>query len=358
MTAILYYITAHGYGHAVRSFQVIRTLKQRCPDAIVYVRSIVPEWLLNDSEQRVVYSRQALDVGIVQRDSLDMGLGETLVACQSLHQRRSILIQEELAFIEKHGIAVIVGDIPPLCFEIAARCGIPSVAIGNFSWSRIYRDYVSDYPQFLPLIESMEDSYRQATLALSLPYSCGMEVFPRSGVIPLVTRRSSLDKDEARKKFDLPMSATIVLLSFGGLGLARFSPEKLLQQRDFFFVGTSDKPRREKNILFLPQAQREYVDLVRACDAVISKPGYGISADIIAHRVPLLYTARGQFAEYPFLVRLLHAWATAAFISQEELIEGNLSPALQKLLEQSPNWPSVATDGAEISADRILNLIV
>ena len=144
----------------------------------VYVRSTVPEWLFEHPLYSVGQSSQALDVGIVQDDSLQMELGRTLEACKALHARIPSLIEQELAFIAKHNISLIVGDVPPLCFEIAARAGVPSVAITNFSWSGIYRGFLHALPEFLPLIEEMENFYRKTTLALTLPYSCEVEIFP------------------------------------------------------------------------------------------------------------------------------------------------------------------------------------
>ena len=71
---------------------------------------------------------------------------ETLSACQALHKRIPSLIEEELSFIKRNKIRLILGDIPPLCFEIAARSSLPSVAINNFTWDWIYRAYLSDFP--------------------------------------------------------------------------------------------------------------------------------------------------------------------------------------------------------------------
>ena len=73
MSSILYYITGHGYGHAVRSSQVIGSLKKTSPDLQIHVRTMAPEWLFLD---RAFQSRQAIDVGILQKDSLDMDLEE------------------------------------------------------------------------------------------------------------------------------------------------------------------------------------------------------------------------------------------------------------------------------------------
>ena len=354
MSSILYYITGHGYGHAVRANQVICRLQQTSPDFKIYVRSTAPEWLF---QGRIFLSRQAIDVGIVQRDSLDMDLDGTLQACQALHRNLTGLIKEETDFVKKHQIRLIVGDIPPICFEIAARAGIDSIGIGNFTWSRIYRAYIRNHPAFISLIEAMENFYRNATLALTLPYPCGMEVFLQREPIPWITRTSSLTKEQARRAFHLPQSATIVLLSFGGLGLNRMPWTRLKELGEFFFVTTGETTQETDNVRFLPEAQRKYEDLVRAVDVVVTKPGYGIVADVISHQVRTLYTNRGEFAEYPHLVQALEECATAEFIPQDQLLSGNIRPYLTRLLNKDHRWPAMRLDGAEAAATKILRLI-
>jgi UDP:flavonoid glycosyltransferase YjiC (YdhE family) len=357
LSSLLYYITGHGYGHAVRSCQVIWNLKERCPELTVHVRSTVPEWLFEHPLYRVQQSSRALDVGIVQDDSLQMELGATLDACKNLHSRIPLLVEQELAFITKHNISLIIGDVPPLCFEVAARAGIPSVAITNFSWSGIYRGFLHEIPEFLPLVEEMENFYRKTTLALTLPYSCEIEIFPARKMIPFITRSSALDPREARERFGIPNLATVVLLSFGGHGLRRLDLDRLMQQKEFFFIGTGDTLRNEPNLLILPNAQRSYVDLVRAADVIVSKPGYGIVADVIRHQVPLLYTDRGDFAEYPYLVKALEDCATADFIPQADLTAANLTPYLNRLLAKEKHWPAVAINGASIAGETLLSLV-
>ena len=357
MISVAYFISGHGYGHAVRSGQVIRRLKEACPELEFHVRTTAPRRFLLDLPFPVAYEERLIDAGIVQRDSLQMNIEETLHACESLHERLPALVEENLAFIEQKKIRLVLGDIPPLCFEIASQASLPSVAIGNFRWDWVYRAYLPSFPSFLPLIREMESFYRKATLALSLPFSCDMEIFPNQKSIPLITRTSSLDKREARRRFGLPATAIVVLISFGGFGLERIRWERLKQMEDFFFVTTGPAFKAEKNILILPDAQPHYEDLVRAADVVVSKPGYGIVSDIIAHRVRLLYTSRGDFPEYPFLVEMLNHWATSEFISQEELLRGNMGVYLKTLLDKQPNWPEVPLNGAEAAAEKILGLL-
>jgi glycosyl transferase family 1 len=356
LTAIAFYITGHGFGHAVRSYQVIRALRKAVPEWQIHVRTTAPEWLFQDASASVAYHQVKLDIGIIQKDSLAMELTETLGACRELHEQAPSLIQTELAFLRQHRIALIASDIPPLAFEVAAQAMIPSIAITNFSWSWIYRAYLEQYPAFLPLIEEMESFYRKATLAMTLPYPCDLSVFPSREAIPWITRASSLSKPKARARFGLPRSATIVLFSFGGLGLERLPWKTLERLRDYHFIGTGKGPRREGNVSVLPEMQRDYCDLLRAADVIIAKPGYGIVADIIAHQVPVLYLERDDFPESPYLVQALNKLATAEFLPVHDLLSGNIEPQLARLLTRDRHWPAIALNGAQIAAERIIAL--
>jgi hypothetical protein len=357
LSSILYYITGHGFGHAVRSHQVIRALRAARPELRVCVRTTAPQWLFANPPGAVEYSQQAVDVGIKQQDSLAMDLDETLRACRALLAEAPAIIEREVAFVKANNIRLILGDIPPLCFEIAARAALPSMSITNFTWDVIYAEYASGHPGFRAAAARMSDWYSRATLALMLPYPCDMSMFPVSEAIPWVARTSSITKRQARTKFALPETATVVLTSFGGLGLERLPWKKLNRLRDFFFVATGDRHSREGNLLILPDTQSQYEDLIRAADAIITKPGYGIVADVIAQRLPILYTDRGEFAEYPRLVEALCDCATAEYIPQHDLLAGNVEPYLTRLLSKDAHWPAVRLDGAKIAAKKILALL-
>ena len=341
----------------MRSHQVIRALASSRPDLRLYVRTTAPEWLFHNAPAPVHHSRQAIDVGIVQQDGLRMDLRKTLAACQKIYDDSENIIEREKAFVREHGISLIIGDTPPICFEIAARAGIPSISITNFTWDVIYRAYLKGYPGFRSLVDRMAAFYQRTTLALTLPYPCDPSMFPCREAIPWVTRESSLTRAQARRQFGLPENATIVLLSFGGLGLDRLPVAKLNGQCEFLFVTTGKSRKRNSNLLILPEPQSRYEDLVRAVDVIVTKPGYGIVADALAHQVPILYTDRDVFPEYPRLVEALDDCATAEFIPQDDLLTGKLDSHLQRLLSKAAHWPQIELNGAPIAAQRILSML-
>lgn len=337
----------------MRSNQVIEALKLASPKLAVHVKTTAPEWLFSP----VTYSRARIDVGVAQEDSLSMDIAATLRAWQQLRQSAPQIIAEELRYVSRNDVELILGDIPPLCFHIATQANIPSIAITNFTWDFIYRAYVKRYPSFLPLIAEMEQYYSQASLALTLPYSCALDVFPRRERIPWIARVSPLTRDEARQKFLLPRSAVIALLSFGGFGLKRLRWEELTKPSEYYFVMSGNVVKQDGNLRIVPDAQRNYADLIRAADVIITKPGYGIVADAIAHQVPVLYTDRGEFAEHPKLVEALNDCANAEFIPQTDLFAGRLAPYLSRILKQTRHPPPVALNGATVAAEKILSLL-
>ena len=98
-----------------------------------------------------------------------------------------------------------------------------------------------------------------------------------------------------------------------------------------------------------------YQDLVGAVDAVMTKPGYGITAECIANRTAIVYTDRGRFVEYPFLVDGIRKYLPNAFVSNHDLYAGRWQRALEEVFAQA--WPDVevATNGADVAAEILLS---
>jgi predicted glycosyltransferase len=96
---------------------------------------------------------------------------------------------------------------------------------------------------------------------------------------------------------------------------------------------------------------------LRGADVVVTKPGYGIVADVLSHQLPILYTDRGEFPEYPQLVQALEELATAEYIPQNALLAGDLNSYLEKILAKPRHWPVISLDGATAARDQVLALL-
>jgi hypothetical protein len=361
--AILCYVSGHGFGHAARVCEVLRALRARRPDATAVIRTPLARWFFEFNLGRdVEHSLCQLDVGAVQADSLSTDLEATRRAYAAIDADADRLVAGEVAAAAPHRPALVFADIPALACDVAARLGVPAVAMTNFSWDWIYADYARDMPAFAPLVASLRTSYGRAALLLRLPLHGDLSAFPRIRDLPLVARRATVAPGDVRARLGLPRDERVVLLSFGGIGLALPRVPQMAGVR-FVAAGgasagnTASPGCRTVNHAAMTAAGVRYEDLVGACDAVLTKPGYGIVAECIANRTPMVYTARGRFAEYDCLVAGIEAHLAHAFISNQELYAGRWAAALESVFAQPRPDATVRTDGAEAAAELLASML-
>lgn len=357
---ILAYVSGHGFGHAVRVCEVLRALRACRGDVRVVVRSPLARWFFDlNLGGEIVHGACRLDVGVVQPDSLTADLDATLRECAVVDADAERLVVAEVEAVALYRPALVLADIPALAFPIAQRLGVPGVAMTNFSWDWIYADYARDLPAFVPLVERLRDAYRRATLLLRLPLHGDLSVFPNRRDIPLVARRASLPAAVVRERLGLPAEERVVLLSFGGIGLALPEAPRL---RGVTFVSTGGAAvggEAPPGCRPLPRAELarvgvRYEDLVGAADAVLTKPGYGIVAECIANATPIVYTPRGRFAEYDCLVAGIRAHLPNAFLGSADLRAGRWAGALEAVFSAARPAAAPRIDGAEVAADELL----
>lgn len=355
MQNILFYISGHGYGHATRSIEVVKKLVASNPNLFFHIRTDAPSWLF-ESNLKHNYQLHPLktDVGVVQETSFVVNKKETLRLWQKLLQKKELIIKEEAGFARSVSAAIVLSDISPLAFDVAAEAGIRAVGLSNFSWDWIYKGYVQEFPEFTPIIHAIRASYQSADLLLRLPFSGDLSVFPVIKDIPLISRKAAGPAEAIWQKLNInkKKSPPLVLVALRPSDLALVELERLEKSKDFVFI-TSGLKRKLANSIDLPPHFVYFPELVNACDLVLSKPGYGIVSEIIANQTPLLYISRDDFAEYKALVEGLGEYAISAELPREHFFTAQWSTHLQELLQSRKAWKEVALDGAEKASDCI-----
>lgn len=361
---ILFYISGHGFGHTLRMIEVMKQLYLSRDKISCIVKTTSPKWLfdlsLNDPFDYFSFKG---DIGVIQRDSLNLDKLKTLREYAELLKIKEILVKDETQYAERNKVSVIVGDIPPIAFDISQRINIPGIAIGNFSWDWIYKDYVREFPQYQFLIEEIKNSYSKADMLLRLPFYGDMSIFSRKEDVSLIIRDSDLSKDEIIKRLGLEkyfsLKKKVVLLSFGGFYNARIDFNALNKLKDYFFLSFSKIPlKNPENIKVLPPRFIDHHHLLKVCDIVISKPGYGIVAECIANKKPLLYTSRGDFAEYPILTKGMKRYIPSLFIPRKDFHSGEWGSYLNDiLLSQKKKREEMKCSGAKEAAKKILKFL-
>ncbi len=358
MSALAVYITGHGYGHATRVAAVLKALRARLPHVRLLLRTTAPRsvfegYLGGEFE----YEPVALDCGVGELDILRSDLDGTLRAWRGFLPREEELAAREADFLRREGAHAVYFDLPPLAAEVAARAGIPSIGVSNFSWDYIFADFARHDPFFGELAERFARLYEKTTLALELPLGHELTAFPRRRRVPLVANRSHADRAEVRRQLGLQPGQRAVLVALRQARLPGLDASSLPEGTRLLAFGELEGP----GVLQLPEEwMSRFTDLLAACDAVLSKPGYGVASECIANRVPLLHLPRIDFAETEPLLEQLSRLIPQRGMTVEELETGRLGRCLEELFVLAERWQWRDTDcsGAGAVADILREYLV
>jgi L-arabinokinase len=358
MLNIAYYITPHGFGHAIRSLEVIRHLLARNAGARITVVSDIPEFLVAQCVGRSLpFRRKRLDVGMVQTDSIRFDLPGTRRALELLLRNHDALVAEEVRFLREESIQGIVSDIAFLPFYAATQVGIPGIGLGNFTWDWIYRDYARSDHSWEPIIAWIREGYRRCSLLLQLPMHGNCGSCPNIREVPLVARRAEREPRETLKLLACDPRHKHYLISFSELNLDSRALRMIEGIDNAVFFFKHPLKLSFSNGRSLDAVTLSYPDVVAAMDGVVTKPGYGIVSDCLAHAVPMVYADRGPFAEYDILVHEIKRCLTNAYLPSRDLYAGAWAGALRELAGQPRRCPQIRVDGAAVCAEAILNAL-
>ena len=362
---IVFYISGHAFGHASRCIEIINAILAAGGDARVVVRTSAARWLFDVTVRGPIEWHEVVcDTGVVQGDSLNLDEPRTIERAARFMAGLEGVATAEAAFLRQRGATLVAGDIPPLAFRAAHRAGVPSVAIGNFTWDWIYAGYPEALAGAPELVPAIRRAYSHASLALRLPMWGGFDGWRCPIVdLPFVARHSTREPGEVRARIGVPGGRRLALASFGGLGITGLPLEPLGRLDGWTVVTTAHALEAvgapPPGVRVLEDAAvygsgLRYEDLVRAADVVVTKPGYGIIAECLANDTAILYTDRGRFAEYDVLVESMPGLVPCRYLPRADLMTGRWQDGLDAVASQP--WPAARprTDGASIAARYLL----
>ena len=357
--SLAFFISGHGFGHASRQIEIINAVARRAPDARILIRSSAPQQLF-ERTLKAAYDLDPMpaDTGVVQIDSLHPDERVTVEVAREFYSTFVERAEAEAERLRTLGVHFVVADAPPLACEAAARAGIPSVVISNFTWDWIYAAYPGFAEHAPEVIPTIQRAYRNAEAAWRLPLHGGFETFRTIRDLPFVARHAKHTREETRERLRLPVGQRLALSSFGGYSAGDIDFDRLDSTGDWTVVITGNDHQtnmpRGTQFVFEPELYAlglRYEDLVAACDVVVTKPGYGIISECIANPTAMVYTARGRFAEYDVLAREMPKYLKAHYIDQESLKAGRWRAALDVALDAPAPPQRPATNGADVVAE-------
>jgi L-arabinokinase len=290
-----------------------------------------------------------LDPGAIEKDLFHIDHAATAKAVRAAISRRDELVARELPFLKEHKIQLILADIPFLAGDIAEVAAIPIIGITNFTWDWIYEPYFASHGD---LLKQIQNSYKKIPTLLKIPFGGRTDWFKGVIDIPIIASTPRRCGEEVLNLLHLDSSRPRVLISLRG----GISEQTLISAgnscRDYTFLATDPLPPHSPgNVLHFPLTRSlTFSDLLATSSIALSKLGYGIVADCLAARKPLLWPRRYGFRED----EVTHAEASRNLpmleIPHVDLFSGNWKSHLDRLVQIPVRPQSLVTNGASVAA--------
>lgn len=347
------YVTGHGYGHAIRTAQVLKALPADLP---LTIKTTVPQQLFAEElgSRPFEYIRAEYDCGCVQPDSVTILKRESLDRYAAIAARNREQLDAEAQFLADRRFGAIACDAPSFPLAAAKQAGVPGVFTSNFTWCDIYRNYVETLED-CRLVDHMAREYADASLALisELETPTAAATFPNVERVPLTARIGKRRRDELAAAVKTDCNLGLLYLGTWGLDIDWKRIESI---RSWHFVTFDPVPGELANVTLLSRDNWIYADAAASVDAMICKVGYGAVTDCIGNSTPMVHLPRRDFAEYDALVAGMDRWGGRCEASEEDFIAGRWEKALEKALTARIRPDEFRTDGAAVIASRLMQL--
>jgi len=334
MHRIAYFITPHGFGHAARASAIMAAVSETVPLVSFDIFTTVPEWFFADSfSGQFEYHKFVTDIGLVQTTPFSHDLEKTIETLDRFIPFDRALISDTADFLKHRACQLVVCDISPIGISIAAKAGIPSILIENFTWDWIYEYFANADARICRYVDFFREIYQAVdhhiqTSPVCNPQSVDLTTGP-------ISRKVGLPSVQVREKLGISQEKKIVLITTGGVRDKYPFLKNLTAKKEICFVvpGGSEHSEQQDNLILLPyRSGFNHADLVNAADAVVGKAGYSTIAEVYQAGVPFGYVPRSNFRETGKLVAFIEKEMTGLCIGDEEFKAGKWLSKVSRLL--------------------------
>ncbi|GAB4124103.1 MAG: hypothetical protein Fur0040_05740 [Sideroxydans sp.] len=344
MPHLLVDLSSHGYGHIAQTAPVVNELARRVPGLRVTVRVAAPTTYL---AQRFTcdfrHIEIALDFGMKMHDAVRVDVAASLAAYRDVHAAWETQVARAAQTMRALQPDLLLANVPYLSLAAAAQADIPAVAMCCLNWADIYRHYAPDDAASRAIHGQMLAAYRSAARFLQVQPAMPMSDLPNTQPLAPIAQCGRERRDELMTRAG--QAKRLVLVAMGGIA-HRLPVENWPVLSGIGWIVPAAWQVARADCLALETLDLPFSDVLASVDAVLTKPGYGTFAEAACVGTPVLYVARGDWPEQPWLVDWLRRHGVCREVPAEGLVSGNLWDELAALWRQpAPPRPQAAGAG-------------
>ena len=302
-------ITAHGFGHLAQCAPVVAALREAEPLELS-VRSGLPGQVLRDRLGPIAQHIPAdTDFGAVMRDAFAVDDAATLARYRVRHAGLPEEVRALAATLRRLRCEAVLSNVTYVAPMAAAAAGIPCVLFSSLTWHDVLRTCC---PEATDLAEEVMAGYRHATSIFRLVPGTGFHGLDSTAVTQPIARVGRRRQD-LLNRIGGDTCRPMALLAVGGM-LPGIPPPLVHAPGEFRLVGPA--VWQEAGVIPVETLGVPFEDLLASADVVVSKPGYGIVAELGCIGTPAVLVARPGWPEEPDLSNWLQERARCHVVGQ------------------------------------------
>lgn len=353
---LVFDISFHGFGHLAQSGPVANEIQRRIPDISLTVRSSMP---IESLSSRITFPFKhhpiASDVGIPMLSALEVDRTQTAVAFSEFHAALDSQIEDYAAWLADIKADAVVSNVAYVPVAAAKRLGLPAVAMSSLNWADIFAGVTPPGVERDRIHSDIVRCYQTADLfLLTQP---GM--FPGFHVslerLPPICGTAPRQPDALRRLLGAGTAQKLLLVTLGGIPTTIDLGAFPSRHEWIWLVPSHDRPPGRADMHAVDTLDWKFLSILGSCDALITKPGYGLYAEAACSGIPVLSSDRPGWPETPHLVDWMRANSTIRMVPGERLLRGDVADDLDRLLAQPPR-PAVPALGAARAAELLIEL--
>lgn len=354
MPHLLVDISYHGFGHISQTAPVVSALAQLVPGLRVTVRTAAPLSILRQRFQcEFAHIPVAFDFGMEMSSALDVLADKSAAAYREFHADWDVKVQREAQAMRALSPDLLLANVPYLSLAAARLAKIPAVGMCSLNWADIYHHYCGGDAASGEIRAQMLAAYNSAVCFLQPQPGMPMRDFRNARRINPIAKISHNQRAVIEAQLPLATAEKLVLVAMGGMEF-RLPMEAWPRMAGVHWLVPAAWDIERDDISAFESLGLSFSDVLASCDAVLTKPGYGMFTEAACAGVPVLYVTRRDWPEEPPLVQWLQRHGVCLEVARAALETGELEALLRQLwvMPRPPvPHPSGAIEAAQYLCD-------
>ena len=280
---------------------VVNELVKLRPDLRVTIRSTTPHAILQQRfECEFHHIPLALDFGMKMLNAIDVEVEESAAAYRQFHRDWPARVAWESSAISELKPDLLLANVPYLSLAAARVAKVRSVGMCSLNWADIYQYYCVKDASSRAIHSQMLEAYSSAEHFLKVQPAMEMSNLDNTRNIGPVARIGRSQRLSLASVCNVVEGEKLVLLAMGGMEFCLPVQSWPRIPGVHWIVPHSWDVNRE-DVTALELLPFHFTDVLASCDAIITKPGYGIFTEAACAGVPVLYVTRQDWPEEPAL---------------------------------------------------------